>query len=522
MATLIACPEASQPARLTASTSLTALSYVQDVVANLPSPPRTDPVTRHSNIPLVTTVNLAVISAQNDPLHGNPISVTSPHTPPPTPGTSPSPGFSILQPNRPSGLGVSLTPQDTSNTSSQPDAPLITGDSALSTKGVATRKPQPRFLTGAILYQWMDIDAQIEEKWDVDLRSRIDELVKGAVRNSLEHMQETMFATKIRRWPNRQEDRRPSIVISVADARDRKAVKKMLKKHHWLKEAISSCGLRLMVVEDPTKLQSKGHGAQNALSTSTYKATFAVETYLPSSSSYCGTVLSVPPSSGTAPATFTLGGTVIIDDAVYGLTSGHAFFDLERAVDGQASEATSSSRSISEESIDEWLEDPSNPFVFREDDTSSAEVSISEYTSANFSLPNLQSGVQQSFRNAPDIHKIGDTSLYDVKVLAPSLAVQRADSSSVKPRNCDWALVELPKNIPVPQNRYIEAGKEVPILGSVRAERPSGRVKIVLRVDHILEGHLRANAASYRVGACLFDVRLIYMDDPIREYFSER
>jgi hypothetical protein len=177
---------------------------------------------------------------------------------------------------QPLNIGISkgsLTPRTTGTNNSRSLGGPVANTSAQVVIGRAPRLTLTRELKGAVLYHWMDVDRQVEEKWKANVRSHTDELVGGVVRNELCHEQETMYAAIVQPWPFGTAEKRPSIVVSVPDSKDRKAVKTLLKQHQWLKDEVKNCGLRLMVVEDHARLQSKGRLADLAPATSLYKAT---------------------------------------------------------------------------------------------------------------------------------------------------------------------------------------------------------------------------------------------------------
>lgn len=518
MATLVASLRTPSPTAVTITPPTPAqIVAAQILIQNLPSPPKEDP-TLNPNPSQVTGTQHALISTQTQvatnslgPACGSP-------TPPPTPGTTGSPGTTLLQPANFGNAKGSLTPQTTGTTNSRSVASPGTSSSGQAVTNCGPRSTLSRELKGAVLDLCMDINKQIEEKWEANVRKLVNALVSGAVRNSLRHEQEIMYAAKVRPWPFGTGEKRPSIVVSVADSNDRKTVKKLLKQHQWLQDEISKCGLRLMVVEDPAKLQSKGRLAEPTSATSLYKATLSTGS---AAWSYCGATLTSHPESKTSPAALALGGILIIDDAIYGLTAGHAFFDFGVAKLDTSSNETDRSSSESDNDLDEWLDDPSNPFVFKEDDESFQDASTVNNALTSISGDIVPEKVSQILPDPPKAKQLKSTRLYDVTVLTPSINPSQRGENTLHHRNCDWALVELPPDVPIPPNRYFKSTEEVPITRAVSdAARPSGLVQVVLPDNQILEGHLRANAASYRVGSCLFDVRLIYLDEMLRKSSS--
>lgn len=416
-----------------------------------------------------------------------------------------------------------LTPQTTntsvSTSATVPDLPSPDSNT------IQDRLAEPIKLQGVILYPHWAVDLQMEEQWGLKNAARLRHLARGVVKHRFGARHEFMWSFVPQSWFSRHKTTMPSIVISVADLADRQAVKNVLKKQDWLQRELIRCGLRLLVVVDPAKFQSsKECTTQTGVLPTVHTATLTTGSSLPG---HCASSISMDSfiSSRLGPeestSSFTLGGTIIVDNAVYGLTTGHAFLPLDFCpADSPSREYFRPQRNPTGD-IEEWLDDPNNPLVFAGEEELSAEFYAGGATGDCQLTTILDEDVSKPCIVQPGLGVLHDPCSYPVEILTTMTNKPDIRTSTSDLHSCDWGLVQLPPASPTFSNTYVEFGTQITILGSVPdTMRPSGRVKVLLPNDQIIYGHLRANAASYQLGQYDLDVRMVYLDEILHEYIK--
>lgn len=240
-----------------------------------------------------------------------------------------------------------------------------------------------------------------------------------------------------------------------------------------------------------------------------------------SASDRCASSLSMNCSypSGVNPkestSSFTLGGRIIVEDAVYGLTIGHAFLPP----DSCHADTTSGECSQTQPTTTEDVEESEYVIVSAEDGkipTDSPSASIT----GDFQLMSISnddsSKPRKSRRGLKARH---DARSYPVEVLTPMTNKPDIRTPTSHRHNCDWGLMQLPRASPISSNTYYpEFGIDKIILGShLDTTGRLGEVKVILPNDRSICGHLRANGASYQIGQYDLDVRMVYLDEDLRK-----
>jgi hypothetical protein len=217
-------------------------------------------------------------------------------------------------------------------------------------------------------------------------------------------------------------------------------------------------------------------------------------------------------------SSFTLGGIIILENAAYGLTTGHALLPLDSNRADSPSRECFQTQPTSTEGIEDWMDDPNNPLVFAEGEESPMEVCV-----ANAISDCQPTTIHNEDVSKPCIARSGlgaprEAHSYPVEILTSMTTKPDIRTSTSDLQSCDWGLVQLPQASPILSNTYFESGTQIPILGSISdTMRPSGRVKVILPSNHIIYGLLRANAASFQLGQYDLDVRMVYLDGVLRK-----
>ena len=380
-------------------------------------------------------------------------------------------------------------------------------------KALSGSDTRPQKLSGAYLYPLMAVEDGIRRKWASNLRPRIDDALanSGDIRSRLRFTQELIQAKK--RGFARIVSRgavKPTIVITVANKEDRQRARRRLRRLDWVAGMKQDCGVSLMVVINPDYPKLASGSSSERRTALDYTITMNVPSL---TGILCGGRINLPaPSQMTGQNTCTFGGVIIIDGQLYGLTAGHGL--VRRSLDPSFGTRETSINSKRSRVSEGGVEDPTSPFVFEEDDYSVLSGSD------NISLANSSVNLDSNDMSSPmEMHwNTGISDQLETAMLFPTEMSQE----EIKLRNCDWALVKVPNISKLNMNKYLNPNGEkvwhtVDRIAS-DIDPPAGAVTVIFAPDYTVNGYLSPNLASHCVGPYLLDVRLIVLEDDLREY----
>ena len=375
-------------------------------------------------------------------------------------------------------------------------------------------------LEEAHLYPLMLIDLEIETQWKKHVLKPVTEILDHKVQDRLGYCQELVYAAKRGLWRGKSPPK-PTIVVSVATKADRDRVKKHCKKMPRLQKDIANCQLRLMVVIDPVNLQAV-HSVTDPTSSSSMSTHITECTISVDGGGRCAEMISLPePSAMTGEHTCTLGGTIVIKGKLYGLTAGHAF----QLTHLDSVRRSPSVYSASDCSAKTWLEDPQNPFVFPNDgDVGEGELTDTctrdGSTSPTMSVASSKAYFPEALHPSIDDNASEDRNAIRARIISPLAPTVNPDHPKRIVRNCDWAIVELPRAVRTRQNAYQRVDSHA-IFDVTRmaqeTDRICGDVEVKLSHSTVARGCLSPNSTYYGVGPFLFDVRLVVLQRPLRK-----
>ncbi len=364
----------------------------------------------------------------------------------------------------------------------------------------------------------MPIDSDIDTRWEHRIQKPINEILDHKVQDRLGHCQELMYAAQRGLFHKRSRPK-PTIVVSVATKADRDRVKKVCKKMPRLQKDIADCQLRLMVVIDRVKLRAVHQVTKPTPSTSTYITECTIST---DEGGRCAEKLTLlEPSVVTGEHTCTLGGMIVINDKLYGLTAGHAFQPTHL----ESRQRRPSASSASDCSVDGWLEDARNPFVFADDEDDNESVLTHTSTadgskSPAMSMASFKEYFPEALPSQLDDNTGEKCNPVRVGILSPLAPTVNPDQPKRIRRNCDWALVELPRTPCARQHQYPSVDGRAFFSVTRMAQkldRVSGDVEVRFSRDSVTGGYLSPNSACYGIGPFLFDVKLVVLQRDLRK-----
>ncbi|KAL8918358.1 MAG: hypothetical protein Q9208_007377 [Pyrenodesmia sp. 3 TL-2023] len=308
----------------------------------------------------------------------------------------------------------------------------------------------------------------------------------------------------------RRDNLKPCVIITCCSNKRRKELRRILSKLEWLKIT----GLKWIVIVD----KSFGYRTSTHLRDS-YGVAFTVECRnLHQTTQSCGfqarLVSHSPRPSGQFLMAFTIGGFVLVDEKLYGLTTAHPLFPCAHH-DSDDSDSPSADSDSSDKSDGEMNGSPS--------------VGNSRFvTCSNGTTPNLGSMSQiHSQSNAmasesiPGIHdRISDGSGVQFKTLGQ--VVHSALDSSNDSQTCDddrihrhqdhqdWALVSVEKHSCQLNIVHLPGDINPIVIQDTIAESEQSAGKVWILTGHgPVKGELSPLTVSMQLGRSSFDVQQI-------------
>ena len=377
----------------------------------------------------------------------------------------------------------------------------------------------PRVFTIQKLYvsPSMPINEKIQAVWTQQIRSRLGAVLFHSIHSGT-CVQEFMMVGK---GPNTL---KPTILITCGDAATKDKVEKTIKSQAWLHELLKANHMGLVALVAKTPLSS-GLASSNG-SIVKLSESYAVQLLPSEAATSCGLGLLIGGVDNRLRQHCTLGGLLLINGEVLGLTAGHPFREIER--NSMRSELLEASQVGEDLSDEESGTISSEPFIFNDDD---GDV-IDNLSASTMSL-HENSGVHSSSIDEPP-HTQQEASrpfLSSMKWYMPQAAVLPASTSipvsSVEDPlyNHDWALLEtLPPSVTSRPNKVAHNDLGHDILIDRTVSGPAcGEVTISIAGIGPQAGYLHFSPATMKIDKSVLDVQLITLEQVLRKfYFSLR
>lgn len=263
----------------------------------------------------------------------------------------------------------------------------------------------------------------------------------------------------------------------------------------------------------PPALSAVGEGS----TTTTLKIRDACYVIHPSlKSSACGLHLRLAASGPRKKHYCTLGGLIMVNGAVFGLTAGHPFKEyLASCSEHNVQDANVPESEVSTQGENEYEDEL---FVFNGDSTSALESSSDQTTALTDSHTHYPSP-------SPEQPNIGCTMLVDptttesppYSVTIPTIPSATSENA---PQYFDWAVLEtLPYSVSMLPNKVTGIG---PIgdtfIESIISEPVQGEVSILIAGNGAQVGYLHSSMVAMRVDELVLEVSLITLDQYLRKF----
>ena len=202
----------------------------------------------------------------------------------------------------------------------------------------------------------MPIDEKIQAVWNQQIFDRLSGVLQCEIPTGL-CLQEFMMVGE------RPDTLRPTVIISCGDTTIKKNVEKIFKRQQWLHELLKAN--RIIFVALVAKTHLSAGPAFDDKSMLALSESYAVQVEQSELTTSCGLKLSIRGADKRVQQHCTLGGLLIVDGRLLGLTAGHPFRKIDQHfVEQDLSEAGQ----VADSPDDERSSTTSNePFVFNGD-----------------------------------------------------------------------------------------------------------------------------------------------------------
>jgi hypothetical protein len=254
----------------------------------------------------------------------------------------------------------------------------------------------------------------------------------------------------------------------------------------------------------------------NCLSASTLKVQEACSVLHPGglTSTACGLHLLLNTSGPRKQRHCTLGGLIVVNGAIFGLTAGHPFKDrFSNGSTHDRKDATVFESNVSEQDDDE-------PFVFNDDDASSLE-SLSGSTSASSDNHAYSSSTSVDYSDGeyiiPADSPTRKSPPYSVTI--PISVPKTSLTFENTPEYLDWGVLEtLPLSVSKLPNKITRIDPRYDtFVESIISTPPQGEVAILIAGNGAQVGYLHSSPVTMRVNESVLEVRLITLEQVLCE-----
>ena len=412
------------------------------------------------------------------------------------------------------------------------------------------KPPAPVFIVQQIhVSPSMAVDKWIQELWTNEIKSRLSAVLMHHIPTGT-CVQELMMA-------GRQSNAlQKSIIITCGDTSTRKRVEKTFKSQVWLRTILKAYRISFIAIVAQVALCS---GPIVDSEPSETHAAYCVELTSSKPATPCGLRVLASWETEQIPAsvTCTLGGLLVVDGKLVGLTAGHAFQDIERGIVQEASAESAENGEQLTQDTASFVSDvatradsalvPYNDDDDDDDDGDNASSTASDRAyifdshddqrsdgcSATSMTPTQAPYIGNDLVNRENDGSDGNSSFghqsrgllrfWDVILPMRAHTKLYGNDSSHKqetPVSTDWALLPtLSEALRLTQNSIFQlptsSQTSVPtqiFIKDITTEQASGDVVIAIRDNDSLSGRLHPSLASLKVGLSMQEVQLITLE----------
>lgn len=357
------------------------------------------------------------------------------------------------------------------------------------------------------------MDEKIKDVWTRQIKSRLSAALLYSIPTGT-CVQEVMMVGK------RPDALKPTLVITCGDAVTKKRVEKTFKSQGWLQELLEAKNIMFVTLVAKTLLSAGP--ASNDGSTERLSESYAIQCLPPGVSTSCGLGLLINSVDSRLPQHCTLGGLLVVNGEILGMTAGHPFLKIRDNVIKR--EPLEMAQAVEDSSDEESGTTSSEPFVFNDDDDGDANDDL---TASTVSLGENADVASTPVDGPPHgQYKASRPLSPSMKWYLPQAALlpvstPREVSSIEDPLNDhDWALLEmLPPAVISRPNKISHIDLHHDILIERTVSGPAcGEVTITIADIGLQSGYLHSSPATMKVGESVLDVQLITLESTLRKF----
>jgi len=361
----------------------------------------------------------------------------------------------------------------------------------------------------------MPIDEKIKLVWTQRIRSRLSALLLRNIPTGT-CVQEFMMVGK------KANALKPTLVITCGDTETKKRVEKSFKSQGWLPSLLKENGITFVALVAKTTLSAGP--VLNPPDTARLSECYSVQLRHGSAATSCGLPLLVNPSETHPQRHCTLGGLLMVNGEIFGLTAGHPFtphFEHESAQCEH--DIAQGVRPLEDE---ESSEASSEPFVFNDDDDDREDLSSASALSFHSCSDLSSTSIDDPTNGQRDI---SNTFSPSVKWSQPYSAViplsipPNALSFKEPLGDSDWALLEmLPHSVITLPNKiaHIDSRHDILVEKTVTG-LAHGEVTIMAAFIGAQLGYLHSSPVTMKVNKSILNVQLITLEHILRKFHLE-
>lgn len=361
----------------------------------------------------------------------------------------------------------------------------------------------------------MPMEENIQAIWIRQIRSRLSaELLHSISKGTC--VQEFMMVGK------RPDTLKPTLLITCGDAATKKKVEKTFKSQGWLRELLKVN--RIMFIALVAKTPLSAGPASIDSSEMKLSESYAVQ-HLPSGvTTSCGLGLQISSADNSVQQHCTLGGLLLINGEIMGLTAGHPFPKFKHDLIQQ--EFLEAAQVKDDSSDEECSTTSSEPFIFNDNDNVDASDDFAAFTvslheNADIPLASIDGPLhRQHIALGSFLPSIKEN--LSVDVILP-ISTPKNIMSVESPHNFhDWALLQtLPLSVKSQPNKIAHINPRHDILIEGTADSSAcGEVTIAIAGIGPRLGYLHSSSATMKVNESVLDVRLLTLERVLRKFHS--
>ena len=361
----------------------------------------------------------------------------------------------------------------------------------------------------------MPIDEKIQAVWARQIRSRLSAVLFYNIPIGT-CVQEFMMVGK------RPDTLKPTLVITCGDVATKKRVEKTFKSQGWLQELLKANHIMFIALAAKTPLSAGP--TSNDGNTVDLSQSYTVQLLPSGVTTSCGQGLLISGADIRLRQHCTLGGLLVVNGEILGLTAGHPFAKFEHHVIRR--EHLEAVQVVEDPSDEESSSVSSEPFVFNDDDDGDANDSTASTVSTVSCHENVD--VPSTSIDGPPHkqHEISKPFSPSTKRYLPQATILPVSSpryvSSVEDplNNYDWALLErLPPHVISRLNKiaHVDLRHDILIEGTVSGP-VCGEVTITVAGLGPQLGYLHSSPATMKVDESVLEVQLITLERVLRMF----